>query len=77
MIVVKVELHSAITGEVTTLCQATICNDGKGTYTRGNYNVRLFGKNGREMSHGFISAWPRKSKHVWHLILKALEASLL
>lgn len=40
MIVVKLELHSAVTKEVTQLGQIVIANTGKGSRTRGNYTVR-------------------------------------
>jgi hypothetical protein len=40
MIVVKIELHSAITREVTQLGQMVIANTGKGTRSRGNYTVK-------------------------------------
>lgn len=43
MIVVKVELHSAITGEVTNLATAIIDNIG-GTKQRGNYRARAYRK---------------------------------
>lgn len=39
MIVVRVELHSAITGIVTNLGQLVIANDGTGSRTRSNYTV--------------------------------------
>lgn len=68
MIVVKVELHSAITGLVTQLGKAIICNDGTGTSTRGSYYMKLFGKNGVEMKGSTLGNWPRKSKHVWALV---------
>lgn len=68
MIVVKVELHSAITGKVTELGTAHICNDGTGSNSRGNYVMRLFGKGGTPMKTATLSNWPRLSKHVWALV---------
>lgn len=50
MIVVKVELHSAVTGRVTTLGTAVIDNVG-GTTTLGNYRARVYRK-GAERSVG-------------------------
>ena len=72
MIVIRVELHSAITGKVTTLGKAVICNDGTGTRTRGNYTMALSGKDGKPMKHAQITNWPRLSKHVWALIARML-----
>lgn len=40
MIVVRMELHSAVTGQVTELGQLVIANTGTGTRTKGNYEVR-------------------------------------
>lgn len=39
MLVVKVELHSSITGEITELARLIIANDGTGDVKKGNYNV--------------------------------------
>ena len=37
MIVVKVELHSAVTGQVSVIGSMVIANDGSGTSDIGNY----------------------------------------
>lgn len=39
MLVCKIDLHSAITGQQSNLCTLVIANDGTGTPQRGNYNV--------------------------------------
>lgn len=39
MIVVTVELHSAITGDVSQIGKVTLINDGTGTHEIGNYDV--------------------------------------
>jgi hypothetical protein len=39
MLVVKVELHSSITGQTTELARMTVCNTAGGTRTRGDYAV--------------------------------------
>lgn len=41
MLVVKVELHSAITGETTEIARMIIHNEG-GTKSSGDYGVRCF-----------------------------------
>lgn len=73
MIVIKVELHSAVTGKITSLGNAVVCNDGTGTAKRGNYTMALTGKNGRPMGHAQLTNWPRQSKHVWALIARLLH----
>lgn len=80
MIIVRVELHSAITGKVTELARAHICNTG-GTETAGDYDVRtLTGRSASALDQGLVN---RKGKvfgharlklHVWHLVAKALAA---
>lgn len=76
MIVVKVELHSAITGKVTQLGEAIICNDGTGTRSRGNYYMHLFGKNGTSMKERItLQQWPRQAKHVWALVARMLKGA--
>lgn len=72
MIKITVELHSAVTGRITKLGSATICNDGTGTKERGNYILRLFGKNDIAMKMATINGWPRLQRHAWALIAALL-----
>lgn len=85
MIVVRVELHSAIDKKVTTLCTCVIDNiglrDEKGL--RADYRCRSW-KRGMELldirfgqkhlRHAVVQNHPRKSKHVLNLVYKALVA---
>lgn len=89
MIVVKVELWSAITHERTELARMVIANDG-GTRTRGDYKVAALrgrdtltlGRNtlawvtdGSGATHtGEVKNHARLSEHVWNLVAKALAA---
>lgn len=84
MIVVKIELHSAITGKVTELAKAIICNVG-GTRTKGNYEARAYRKgapmprtseelNSKAIRSGRVEGHQRLAKSVWVLVRKALEA---
>lgn len=59
----------------TYLCRVHIINDGSGTRTRGNYEVKLFSKglNPRLLKETEIKDWPRQSKPAWRLIAKAFE----
>jgi hypothetical protein len=79
MIVVRVELHSAITGRVTELARAEITNDATGTIERGNYLVRtLRGRGAAQLDHrvaqrhGQVTNYPRRREHVWNLVSIAL-----
>jgi hypothetical protein len=86
MIVVKLELHSAVTGDVTEIGRAIIANTG-GTAKRGNYRVAVGRKvpdgsqyDNREVWHrplreGAVTDYPRKSYNVWRLIARALLAA--
>lgn len=83
MIVVKVELHSAIDGRVETLGTAIIDNVG-GSTTRGNYRVRAWPKGSLDPRRLLMSRKPhregavndhrRLAEPVWSLVRKALEA---
>ena len=82
MIVVKVELHSAITGKVELLGQAIIRNvitspDGK----RANYKIHVGRRGERDLKkvydkpqrQGWVSNWPRESYSVWRLVSRTLR----
>lgn len=82
MIVVRVELWSAVTGRRTELARLTIDNVG-GTRTLGDYRVRtLRGRSEaaldqallhqRVQREGRVLRHPRLREHVWHLVAKAL-----
>lgn len=84
MIVVRVELHSAITGKVTELARATLCNTGEGSHTVGHYAVAtLRGRDraaldaaqvaDRATRRGEVRDWPRLRLHVWNLVAEALR----
>lgn len=78
MIVVRVELHSAITGKVTEIGLMGIANIG-GTRQRGHYFAETYrgrsapdlAKRTRQRSCA-IKDYPRLSVHVWHLVARAL-----
>lgn len=80
MIVVCVLLKSAITGKVTEIARAHICNVG-GTDTVGDYHVQtLRGRSSRTLDKssvtrsGIVTGHRRRYLHVWHLVAKALKA---
>lgn len=77
MIVVKVELHSAITGEVTEIGRMTISNDGTSERSdRGNYDVRLMrrGIHAVVQRQGRVEQHPRKSASIWVLVKRAVAS---
>ena len=83
MIVVRVELHSAITGKVTELARMVIYNlgDHPASPRRGNYGVTTFrGRTKEDLDKkissrkGVIDNYPRLSLHVWHLVERALQS---
>lgn len=80
MLIVKVELHSAITGDVTEIARMMICNDGTGSGKYGNYIGTVY--RGRSKEHfdkktvmrvKNIFNWPRLDFHVWNLVSKMLN----
>lgn len=84
MIVVRVELHSAITGETTELARMIIHNVG-GTAKVGDYECLTYrGRCRDELDRSMANATvTRKGKveghrrldlHVWHLVGKALRS---
>lgn len=78
MIIVRVELHSAITGKVTEIARGIICNKG-GTKELGDYDVAIFhGRSADQLNRlqiqrrGNVEGHPRLRQHVWNLVAKAL-----
>lgn len=81
MLVIKIELHSAVTGQATELGHMTITNMGSVTHAtkgkRGDYYVQVLrrgSKKRRVQRAGVVRSHPRMSKSVWNLVRKALEA---
>jgi len=80
MIVVCVLLQSAVTGKVTEIARANICNVG-GTDKIGDYEIKtLRGRDtqaferGQVTHAGRVTGHRRLDLHVWHLVSKALQA---
>jgi hypothetical protein len=81
MIVVRVELHSAVNSQITELARMQICNDGTHPNPRnGNYFCRtLRGRSKAQFDNspavtrsGGVHDHPRLSEHVWNLVAKCL-----
>ena len=84
MIVVKIELWSAVTGNVTELGRTYIWNDGTcEDPKRGNYNVSVCKKGKfkppiiyRNMTRrGRVENYPRASYNIWRLIIRSLKSA--
>lgn len=80
MIVVRVELHSAISGQVSELARMNIANTGTGSATKGDYRCEtLRGRSRADLDKGVqqragnVLNYPRLSIHVWHLVARALN----
>jgi hypothetical protein len=81
MILVKIELHSARTGQVTELGRMQITNNGIESAhnpNRGDYIVELFrkGSTTKVQRKGLVRDYPRLSYTVWELVRRSLEAAL-
>ena len=78
MIVVRVELHSAITGKITEIGRMDIYNDGTShSAAQGNYVSRLYRRTktfSKVLRTGKILNHPRLSQSVWKLVAKALTS---
>lgn len=74
MIVIKVELHSAITKQITHLGSMVIANDGTGDTKYGNYWVSLISKTFQKGRVTQVFKHNRAGLSVWVLIAKAIKA---
>lgn len=80
MIIIRVELWSAITGKVTELARMEVCNIG-GTRNSGDYSVQAMrGRSKEDLNKRIVQreakvlGHPRLTQHVWYLVAKALKA---
>ncbi len=79
MIIVRVELLSAVTGTTTELARMHIANTGEGTDRICDYVGRTFiGRDTDALDHGIVSKrgrvtrWRRHDFHVWNLVRRML-----
>lgn len=80
MIVVKVELHSALTGKVSELGRMVISNDGGSRGAkRSDYTARVCRKGSTDftspMRTGEVKDWPRLSYNIWRLVCRSLKSA--
>lgn len=76
VIVIRIELHSAITRKVTTLGVMHIANDGTGTDETRNYNGTVFRKPDFvfENKRGRVEGHRAKDEVIWVLLAKMLHS---
>lgn len=80
MIIVKVELHSAITHKITELARMKICNDGTSAGSRRSYIGTVFRGRSKEQldketihKERLLGNWPAEQLHVWNLVARFLN----
>lgn len=81
MIIVKVELHSAITHQITELARMKICNDGQSENSNfGDYIFQTFiGRSSEQLNketeakNTNVKHWPKHRLHIWNLVCKGLR----
>lgn len=81
MIIVRVELHSAITNQITELARMCIANNGTGDAKTSNYDgVTFRGRNKETLDKqsivhkGEVKGYNRQQLHVWNLVAQMLRA---
>lgn len=82
MLVIKVELHSAITKRVTEIARIDIANMGTSLGSiphtvkeRCDYRARLWLEGGSEIDQEvMVKGYERNMRPVWDLVTKALQA---
>lgn len=80
MIIVSVQLLSAVDGRHEEIARMEICNMGTGTYRSGNYSAEtLRGRSTQDFARrtrqriAYVNGHPRIREHVWNLVAKALR----
>lgn len=77
MIIVRIELYSAVTHRKTEIGKLYIVNDGSGSRRRRNYMVTVMRRRSscRVTRRGFVKNHSSISVSVWTLVRKALQAA--
>jgi hypothetical protein len=80
MLIIRVELLSAITGQTQELARMYIANDGAGTAATGNYDGVVVRGRSKEaldqkapQKRGRAEGYPRQRLHVWNLVARMLR----
>lgn len=79
MIIVRVELHSAVTHQVTELARMQIVNTGESSGRLRHYIAQTFiGRSKEQLDrqtvkrNAEIRNWPSEAVHIWNLVANAL-----
>lgn len=80
MLIIKVELPSAVDGHIEEIARMRLCSDGSGVHGYGNYigevyRGRSFEALDKSTVHklGKVRNYPRLTRHVWNLIALMLS----
>ena len=73
MLIVRIELHSAVTGRITTIATGEIVNTGTGSPTQGNYRIELRDAARRRLEEGAHRGLPSETTARLGLALPRLE----
>lgn len=80
MIIIRVELHSAVTHKITELARMKIYNVGTGSINLRDYCVEVYKGRSKEAldkntlnKWARINSWPSERFHIWFLVAKALN----
>lgn len=73
VIVIKVELHSAITNKVRNLAMLVIANDGTGSRDESHYDAQFIHKNGSIGKTVRVERHRRLALPIWTLVRKVLN----
>jgi hypothetical protein len=86
MLVIRVELHSAVTGKITEIARMLLYNDGTGSSEVGSYKGKTVKGSTQEpmapaviyerkaMREGTVGNYRRLNLHVWHLVARMLAS---
>ncbi len=80
MLVVKLELHSAVTGQTTEIGRCVIVHDDDVSDPEvGNYDVivnsNAYSTNGALSRTAKVTNYPRRALNVWRLVFRALKGA--
>jgi hypothetical protein len=85
MLVIRVELHSAVTGKITEIARMLLWNDGTGDLNTGNYQGKAVQGSTKgpmdpaviykrkALRTGEVKDYPRLNLHVWNLVVRMLN----
>jgi len=73
MIIININLHSAIDHSISSLGSMVIYNDGTGTKDIGNYKATFFDSKGNTIARAEVDCFPRTKKDYLDLMKAVLK----